>query len=213
MKGLILKDLYTIKGYFKQYILVLGIMIVWSVFMKTSSFLSMYAILLGGMLVLTTMSTDEMVHFDRYALTMPVSIKTIIKAKYAILLLFIGLGIFLGALFEWIGRTLPILEGNKGWEWQSLVLIATVFLITYDITFPILFKLGIEKARFVYIAVMMVLGAAMYGAIKLFGMEDVQLAGSGLAGIKTFGILVLINAAALWVSYRASLMAVKNREW
>ena len=66
MKGLLLKDLNMLKRYGKQYGIVFAIMSVWAIGMKSISFVSMYSILLGGMLVLSTMTLDEAVNFNRW---------------------------------------------------------------------------------------------------------------------------------------------------
>ena len=71
MKGLILKDLFALSGYAKQYVIALAFMVLWSVMMENASFIVMYLTLLGSMLVLTSITMDEAVSFSRFALTMP----------------------------------------------------------------------------------------------------------------------------------------------
>ena len=100
MKGLLLKDLNTLKGYGKQYGIVFVIMTVWALAMETVSFVSMYSILLGGMLVLSTLTMDEAVNFNRWALTTPVGVRGLIGAKYVLLVCTVGVGTGFGILLN-----------------------------------------------------------------------------------------------------------------
>ena len=44
MKGLLLKDLYNVKGFARQYVIVILAMAVWGVCMKNISFVSIYMV-------------------------------------------------------------------------------------------------------------------------------------------------------------------------
>ena len=100
MKGLLLKDLYTVYSYKKQYTLIVGFMLIWAIFMKNVAFISIYMLILGGMLVLSSMSTDEAVHFNRLALTMPISPATLVKSKYILLIITMGGGTILACIIN-----------------------------------------------------------------------------------------------------------------
>lgn len=71
MKGLLLKDLYNVKGFTRQYVIVILAMAVWGVCMKNISFVSIYIymVILGGMMSITTMSMDESSGFNKFYLT------------------------------------------------------------------------------------------------------------------------------------------------
>lgn len=69
MKGLLLKDLYSVKGFARQYVIVILAMAVWGVCMKNISFVSIYMVILGGMMSITTMSMDESSGFNKFYLT------------------------------------------------------------------------------------------------------------------------------------------------
>ncbi len=71
MKGLLLKDLYNVKGFARQYVIVILAMAVWGVCMKNVSFVSIYIymVILGGMMSITTMSMDESSGFNKFYLT------------------------------------------------------------------------------------------------------------------------------------------------
>ena len=213
MKGLLLKDLYTVYSYKKQYTLIVGFMLIWAIFMKNVAFISIYMLILGGMLVLSSMSTDEAVHFNRLALTMPISPATLVKSKYILLIITMGGGTILACIINAI--CLQFLnKWMSGFDWQGIVLTALVFIITYSITLPLIFKMGVEKARYVYIGVMLGLALLILGTASLLEklgisigeIEDVN-GGYLIIGLLGISILVLV------ISYLCSLKVVKKKEW
>lgn len=214
MKGLIIKDLCSISNYKKQYALILAFMSVWSIFSKSFSFLAMYSILLGGMMVLSVMSMDEAVHFNRYALTMPISVKTLVKEKYVLVCICIGAGSLLALIVEAIAMSTPWYEGTA--EWIMINCLSSFFLIAYTITLPIIFKYGVEKARYAYMAVMLVMGAAIGISVYLTRNTTVMLFDGVphlVDNLLLTGGLWIIDAIVLVISYQVSLKAVRNKEW
>lgn len=211
MKGLLLKDLNTLKGYGKQYGIVFGIMILWAAAMKNASFVAMYSILLGGMLVLSTMSLDEAVNFNRWALTTPVGVRGLIKAKYILLVCTVGAGTALGFV---LNAAIGGLFGGVWWEeMESLPMVAALFFIAYSITLPVSFKLGVEKSRYIYIVVLAFSGAFLFGLFRLLAsigalerIETVSYTALNLA-------FLTVSILALLISYRISVRVVRNKEW
>lgn len=214
MKGLIIKDLCSISNYKKQYALILAFMSVWSIFSKSFSFLAMYSILLGGMMVLSVMSMDEAVHFNRYALTMPISVKTLVKEKYVLVCICIGAGSLLALIVEAIAMSTPWYEGTA--EWIMINCLSSFFLIVYTITLPIIFKYGVEKARYAYMAVMLVMGAVIGISVYLTRNTTVMLFDGVphlVDNLLLTGGLWILDAIILVISYQVSLKAVRNKEW
>ena len=213
MKGLLLKDLYTVYSYKKQYTLIVGFMLIWAIFMKNVAFISIYMLILGGMLVLSSMSTDEAVHFNRLALTMPISPATLVKSKYILLIITMGGGTILACIINAI--CLQFLnKWMSGFDWQGIVLTALVFIITYSITLPIIFKMEVEKARYVYIGVMLGLALLILGTASLLeklgiSLGEIEDVNGGYLIIGLLGISVLV----LVISYLCSLKVVKKKEW
>ncbi len=213
MKGLLLKDLYTVYSFRKQYALIIAFMIIWAVFMKNIAFISIYMLILGGMLVLSSMSTDETVHFNRLALTMPISPATLVKSKYILLVITMGTGTILACLIN----TICLQFLNKwisGFDWQGMVLTAVLFIATYSITLPIIFKMGVEKARYVYIGVMLGLALVVLGTASLLEKLGISLGEIEEVNDIYFIIgLVGISVLVLVISYLCSLKVIKKKEW
>lgn len=214
MKGLLIKDLCSISNYKRQYALILAFMSVWSIFSQSFSFLAMYSILLGGMMVLSVMSMDEAVHFNRYALTMPIGVKTLVKEKYVLVCICIGAGSLLALIVEVIAMSTPWYEGTV--EWIMINCLSSFFLIAYTITLPIIFKYGVEKARYTYMAVILVMGAVIGISVYLTRNTSVMLFDGVLHLVDNLlltGGLWILDAIILVISYQVSLKAVRDKEW
>lgn len=213
MKGLILKDLFALSGYAKQYVIALAFMVLWSVMMENASFIVMYLTLLGSMLVLTSITMDEAVSFSRFALTMPVSVKKLIGAKYMLLLITMGVGTAVSILFNLL---IPLLKGGavSRIEWEAYLVVPAVYLAINAFTLPAVFKMGAEKGRYAYLIVMMVFGFGIIGAIKIFNLppsffNKIEEMPGAVLGAVVGGA----SMALLAVSYLVSVKMVGKKEW
>ena len=214
MKGLLIKDLCSISSYKRQYALILAFMSVWVVLSKSFSFLAMYSILIGGMMVLSVMSMEEAVHFNCYALTMPISVKTLVKEKYVLVCICIGAGSLLALIVEMIAMCTPWYEGTA--EWIMINCLSSFFLIAYTITLPIIFKYGVEKARYTYMAVMIVMGGVIGISVYLTRNTTVMLFDGVphlVDNLLLTGGLWILDAIILVISYQVSLKVVRDKEW
>lgn len=214
MKGLLMKDLYMVTNFKKQYGLIFLFMGGWCVFTRSFSFFAMYAILLGGMMTFSIMAMDEAVHFDRYALTMPISVKTLIKEKYAMTCICVATGTLLAVLIECIAMLTPWHEGAT--EWISLAIMSTFFLLAYTISLPIIFKYGVEKARYIYIAVMGGMAVVVVGIVHFAKDTPVMLyevTPSVPFLLLLAGILLAVDAVVVAASYQVSVRVVRGKEW
>lgn len=214
MKGLLIKDLCSISSYKRQYALILVFMSVWAVLSGSFSFLAMYFILMGGMMVMSVMSMEEAVHFNRYALTMPISVKTLVKEKYVLVCICIGAGSLLAIIVEGIAMSTPWYEGTI--EWIMINCLSAFFLIAYTITLPIIFKYGVEKARYSYMAVMIVMGGVIGISVYLARNTTVMLFDNVphlVDNLLLTGGLWILDAIVLVISYQVSLKVVRDKEW
>ena len=94
MTGLILKDIYSLRSYFvKQILLMALIYLLISVTMIQSfAFFGPMMVMSVMMMLISSFSFDETAKWDTYALTLPLSPRSIVGAKY---LLMIGAGSYL----------------------------------------------------------------------------------------------------------------------
>lgn len=213
--GLLMKDLLNMKRMAKQYLLILAAMCVWSVFMKNPFFITMYTVLCTSMLVLSSFSYDEQGQFDKYALTMPVTRRTLVRAKYALYLLMELGGIVLGILVGY-GMERIIKAGTEGFMETGLIM-GGMFLMVYGIVIPIIYKMGVEKARLLTVGIYLATFGLIYGmvwlrkrgafSIEMTGMSEEQMVRIACVG---FFFVALLTAV---VSYLVSLRIVEKKEF
>lgn len=213
MKGLILKELYLIKSFSKQYVLLMVLMGAWSVFVHNISFVAIYVMVLGSSMVLSTTSMDEAVSFHKFAVTMPVNARTLVKSKYLILFLTVGVGELLVWLFSVAANLLPTgsmeIVGMEG-----MIVTGCLFISANAASIPVMFKVGVTKSRYTYLIVMVVIGGVILGGYKA----------SKLAGLSLDDMLtemewalnltaVILAAVIVAVSYFISVKIVQKKEW
>ena len=213
MKGLILKELYLIKSFSKQYVLLMVLMGAWSVFVHNISFVAIYVMVLGSSMVLSTTSMDEAVSFHKFAVTMPVNARTLVKSKYVILFLTVGVGELLVWLFSAAVNLLPTgsmeIVGMEG-----MIVTGCLFLSANAASIPVMFNVGVTKSRYTYLIVMVVIGGVILGGYKA----------SKLAGLSLDDMLtemewalnltaVILAAVIVAVSYFISVKIVQKKEW
>ena len=209
MKGLLLKDFYNLSRMGKQYLVIFAAMGVWAYFMDNPTIVSMYVVLCSSMLVLSSFSYDEYAKFEKYALTMPIRKKTLVQEKYVLLLLAVAggtvVGIPLGGLLN------LLLKGDFTELLVTSVILGCSFLIVYAVVFPIVFKLGVEKARLMMVGIYVAIFVILYGVGKLLGQTE------GMNEADFFGWLiplamVLAAAVVTAVSYFWSLKVIEQKE-
>lgn len=216
MKGLILKDLYSLKGFQKQYLFIIFFMIAWMIMFKNTSFVSIYIVVMGGTILLSTLNMDEGVRFNRFALTMPVSVEKLILAKYLFLVMIIGAGTGISLLFNWItGVLFTDMTQVYAMDWQSILTTAMVFVLGYAVVLPASLRYGVEKGRNVYICTMLLFGGAVIGLVRIGGkssMMDIDtLLTEKIALVTIF--LVILCVVVLMISYLICIKLVKKKEW
>ena len=147
MLGLIKKDLLLLKSnlvYFFVITLIYSLLIVEGTF--GISFILVLPII-AVIMFLSTFSYDDFNKWDAYAITLPILRKNIIKSKYIATLIIILASSLLGLLISLLISVLPnqifsldiFIE-----EFVSAILGAIIFI---SIMFPLIYKIGIEKAR------------------------------------------------------------------
>lgn len=155
MFGLILKDLYTIRLYAKQLLVLFVFFILISMGLDHAALFigSMFAMLFM-MMSIYTFSYDAMCKWDRYAQTMPVSKRNIVTSKYMFSLFLNITGILFSFLISLImlqwkpmeDFTLKYLLLTDGFLFCIMVLFSSILL-------PFVFRFGVEKARLIIIAI------------------------------------------------------------
>ncbi|MDD3307558.1 MAG: ABC-2 transporter permease [Acetobacterium sp.] len=149
MKGLILKDLLNLKGTFKM----LGLMIfIFAVIYipQGNGFIFGMIILMVAMMVVTTISYDDLAKWDAYALTMPVTRKEMVLSKYLVMALLNTLGAVLALIVGIVGSMIM----RQSFSMETLAIIGVLYLIAFSygsMMVPLIYRFGTEKARLMLI--------------------------------------------------------------
>lgn len=223
MKGLLLKDCYTIKSSLKLFGIVLLVYIPLGVYMKSSLGITFVVLLFILNLILNVASSDEQSGWDRCALTMPVPKKKVVLERYA----FVGLAALsaLGVSGLGTGLTDQLIAGNGlagldastaeavfGNAFRNAYLTALGILLMSAVIIPVIYKVGTETGRYVLMGVYMVPVLLASLILKELSQEQQQfLMSRGLKLLCLVGPAIV--AAALVISYFTSLKIYGKKEW
>jgi ABC-type transport system involved in multi-copper enzyme maturation permease subunit len=152
MTGMIIKDFINLRNNIKILLIFIAVYGVMSFAMQDSSLFSTVFTIVCAILTLNLYSYDEVAKWDSFALTMPVSKEAMVQEKYIMMLLLTLSGVVLGTVFS----VLIYLTSGIGVPLDNIrgcILGAAAAIIFYSIAIPVITKTGVEKARFVLIAV------------------------------------------------------------
>lgn len=162
MTGLILKDMLNLKKQGKVYLILIIFYFVLGLVNENSSMFTSMMTMVAVLIPLTAMAYDERSNWDRYALTMPISRKSMVMSKYLLGLIFLAAAFVISILLNMFFSDMPIAENII----TSLVNISAGLILMASI-FPLLFKFGVEKGRILMMIVIFIPVAAVVMISKL----------------------------------------------
>ena len=218
MIGLLKKEYYLMEGQMKSWLIVAVFCFFYSYFMNADSFLFMLIILIGIMSTMTVFSLDKACGWDTYAISLPLTRK-VNRGKSRL-----SVSRF---LYRYRCQSLPavclcflrgLIKGgvNLPESLHSLFQILLVTILMQLLLFPVIYKLGVEKARFVYMAVFICL------SLGVLGLSQLDDNGAVLAGIRInaekimqYGeaAAVILAAAGLFLSLWLSVHIYEKQEF
>lgn len=205
MLGFIKKDLLMLKTSIKSLVF---IVVIYTFLAFTNAIdISILIPIISVISFMSTFNFDNYNKWDSYAATLPNGRENIVKGKYfATLILIAASTIILGILSLLIGLT-----NENGPTSQEILLevsvIAAISVIYAAIIYPIIFKLGVEKARTVIFAVLFVLCFSFIFLLKYIPESVV------LFFISNFGIILpVVTVVTFLVSYYISKRIYSNKE-
>lgn len=155
MAGIIIKDFINLRKNIKIFLAFIVIYGVMAFASQDSSFFSTVFTVLCAILTISLYSYDEMARWDGFALTMPISRDNIVQGKYIMMLLLTAIGVVVGILFTMLVYIFAD-TGEPLNSIQSCMVGAAIAIVFYSITIPIITKVGVEKARFILLAVYLI---------------------------------------------------------
>ncbi len=207
MWGLLLKDFYMMKKYCKAYLFIVIVFMGVSFFDGENMFFAFYPCMLCSMIPITLLAYDERSKWLQYSETLPYTRAQIVNGKYII-----GLGIQIAILFiSGISQALQMRIGGIfqiGEYFRILALLFTMSSWATSITFPFIFKFGVEKGRIAYYVIIAILCG---GSIFLpYFLTDKVLMDINLNAV--LSILFFIGLGAYVLSWYLSIVFYRKRE-
>ena len=209
MKALIYKDLLAVWKYCRNFLFMCAVFLVSAVFVEDYGFLQTYPVIFMGMLVNTLIAYDERDKWDRQVLTMPVTRREYVSAKYLVGLVLQGtvLALTAGAC------ALRLMRGDGfTWDafWMDMSVIALLAFIAPSLILPFIFKNGSEKGRMAYLIILGCLMGLAVGLSYILGRLNLMQAQIELAG----GPLMALSVAAIYIgSWALSVHWYEKREF
>ena len=209
MKALIYKDLLTIWKYCRTYLIMCIAFLAASVFVEEYSFLQMYPLILMGTLVNTLIAYDERDKWDRQVLTMPISRRQYVSAKYLTGLILQCTVLVLTAVAHGLQLQLAM---DFTWKtfWMDLSMMAVLASASPSLILPFIFKNGSEKGRMAYLIVLGSIFALMVGGGIV--LEKLDLRDAPMV-VPMPGLLAAIAAVLYPVSWMLSVHWYEKREF
>ena len=202
MKGLLLKDFYNVKNLISYYALVAAVFAVVSVVSSNIYFFCGFMIFISVGLVSSTISYDAQDKWDRYALSSGVSRRTAVLSKYVFTVVTILCSLALGLILA------LALGYRQAVDFLPVVASSFAGVLSVGIVLPCFFRFGVEKARVIYMIVIVFTVALMVGGISLF--ERLNFAAQAPWMLV---LLAVLSVAILAISYFVSLRIYRNKEF
>lgn len=215
MNGLLYKDLLNLTPTLKY--LVFMALIFCVVFIPLGNELPVYIILImfGALLPTTAISFDTAARWDKYAVSLPVTRREIVAARYQLM---VGGICVAGIISLIIAVAMMILMPGEGIflpyfsPLMLMVLFVACGLLLGSIALPLTLKFGVEKMRYIIMVI------ALTPFVVIFGMSFF----ADLSGITPtdpvlmpviIGVLLAVTALFVYVSFWLSVRIYAKKEF
>ena len=207
MKGLLLKDWYMMKKYCRAYLVIAVVFIAVSLVNTDNMFFLFYPCMFCGMIPDNLLAYDERSRWMQYSGTLPYTRAQIVSAKYLIGLLTQVVILVLTGIAQGVKMTV---SGTFVFSdfLVLMLLLLTVSTLTSSISLPFFFKLGVEKGRTAYYAMIgFVCGASVLASSLLNAQTEMEIQPNLL-----LVVLPLIGICVYALSWYLSIVFYKKRE-
>ncbi len=223
MKGIFLKEMYLLRSLWKSWLFVAGIMALNGIAAGNMGLMFATITFIGVMCTMTAFGYDSSSHWDAFALSLPVTRRQMVLCRYGVGLA--SMGLVSAALLPLSLLILALNEKADPLEMAvSFGSCLAVGLILLAVLVPVIYKFGVEKARYLYVALIGAVGVLIYGLLKMYEKIDTALPGTGgLAGtVEWFSqrgagfwaVLAVVAAVlAMALSYLASVKIYSKKEF
>lgn len=211
MNGLLKKEFFVLRKQLRTWTMLfvlyaaIAVTGVWGPYILTT--------LVTVMTLMTPLSAfgyDQSTGWETFVATLPGGREKAVGARYLFCLvvglaaaaLALGLTLLLGLL--------GLAEVTLGEAAASTLSCAAVALLMIAVALPLCYKLGVEKARVVYMAVFL---AAFGGGLALVNLLSGRIALPAWLGYALLAAVVPVLAAVMYLSYRTSVSVLRKKEY
>lgn len=214
MKGLFIKELYSLRGTWRATLFVGGLFIIIGVIGNNQEqlvgMLSGLCIMFSIFPAIASFSQDAACGWDTFALSMPLSRKKLVRAKYLLCLGGSLLGPAIGLLICLLCGRFRDVQSRQEALTTMCVLFLTALLLQ-SLFLPLIYRFGLEKARLVFIGICLapsLIGGLLAGTQPDL-LENVELPS---IGGPLLGISAALVLGILCLSYFLSLRFFSRKE-
>ena len=192
MLGTIIKDLKNIFGQFIYYFVLMVVFMAVSVITKNIYYYTGAIVFFCVAVPLSALAYDEKDNWDKFALASGVTRNQLAVSRYLL-----GLIIFLPM---WAISFILVWAGGM-WDMENLSVLLSyggIALLTLDAVLPVIFKVGVEKGRLIYIFTILVvvaLGALLGFLVKSIGGASVLYSSVAVLALGIAGFFLSLKIA------------------
>lgn len=171
MIGLLKKELLLLQSYVKNLILIVIMFTGITFFNESYSFLASALPCMFSILCLSLISYDDYYHWDAYSLTLPVEPRDCVRSKFIITTVLLAFGTILGVVLSFaisLAKQTPIAYEEIFYTAYAGI---TIGLLMMSLMYPIAYRFGTEKGRFVMFGVF----ASIFVIVILLGKAAIFL--------------------------------------
>ena len=207
MKGLILKDLYMVKKYCRNSLILCVIFIAISLVSNANLFFIFYPCMICGMIPITLLAYDEKSKWLQYSATMPYTKAQIVSGKYIVGLVGQVSMIIITGVAQAVRMNM---QGSFIFK-EYLVLMMLLLIMSFvssSMCLPFMFKLGVEKGRAAYYCM---IGLVCAGSV----VSSTYLLKDAIETLEINSILPILCLASVgiyFLSWYMSIVFYKKRE-
>ncbi len=194
MKALLIKDMYTIVKMLKLY---LGLIIILAAIPGFSS--TGFAVIYAGLLPISVLSYDERLKWDKLAAMMPFSDRDIVVSKYVLGYILLAAS----AVVSYIGSLAAaafMRETVSAELFSQLIQICAIGIILMSVNMPLMFKMGVEKARLLFIISVGFVIAAVSFSQRVYESAEVSNVEIGSISLPLFFAAVAVSLVSMVIS-------------
>jgi hypothetical protein len=212
-------DFYLLKSYTWYFIFLIGIAAAFGVVTKAPNYFSSFMVMMMMLAGSYPFIYGEQYGLDTLYATLPLNRKTVVTGHYlfaSVMALVSGLLVLLGSWVLSLALGLEYLLKN---ELANTLILVAAFAFVVALQFPLYFRLGYMKARFIAVIPMIIVFGAIIALPAVLAILSnnnefkMDFLYSGLLGSRALLLLpVLFAVLALALSWRVSCRIYKKRD-